>query len=168
MLTILLHFQRLRESDFLWAFWRLLPLTHDCYSHNPYTRCGGERWREDGVSRSCWLSKVCPRRTPPRLQIYNSSEPPNDPCGTEWVVWTFPILKNHLVWQKKETLPRGIFEIWRARIKREKPHPSSHLQRREKDGLTLRGNLVFYLLQPRQGCGWEKRRKLKGLTKRFF
>lgn len=124
MLTILPQFQYLRERVFLWASRDSSSLTHCCYSHISHTQCRGEKWRENDISRSYWVSKVGPSRTHPHLQIYYSREPPNDPCGAEWAVWTFPILQSHLIWQKK-TVARGIFEIWRVRIKREKPHPAS-------------------------------------------
>lgn len=69
------------------------------------------------------------------------------------------------MWQKIP--PRGIYKTWRARIKREKPHPSSMLQRK-KDGLALRRNLMFYPLQQRQSCRWVKMGNLKGLISYFF
>lgn len=54
MLIILSHFQ---QSIFPLGILGAPPPTHHCYLHHFYTRCGGDNWRDDGISRGYQVSK---------------------------------------------------------------------------------------------------------------
>ena len=42
---------------------------HCCYSRIPHTQCRGEKWRENGIIRRYWVSKVGPSRTHPTCRF---------------------------------------------------------------------------------------------------
>lgn len=155
MLTILSHFQ---QCIFLWAFRGLLSqhiiTPHRVPTHDVEVTIG-EKMTSAGASGwvklvSAGLLSTC------RFTILGSHQ-------TTLVEQS--ALFEHFQFCKAtgmtENSPKRHMWDLEGKDKKEEPHPSPVLQRKEKDGIFLRGNLVFYLLQPRQRCRWEKMGNLK-------